>query len=133
MTDEAGSELLNQTLRANVHFGLRGGKPCWAKELLAGLQFADPNQDWFTMMLELKPIESPKAVAQLAKTKFTECILAFDLGQHPELCFTAGVKEFMAAAYDQELTTSFVECVAAESGWAHPTRMHIPVPHVNQQ
>jgi hypothetical protein len=158
-------------------------------------------------MLELKPIESPKAVAQLAKTKFSEDILAFDLdptnpacpnrqhhtygalmhpggsneltapacikhetrlckkqavarlrlsglpiqanlnhstpyeericircgggvdnehhflldcthaglaairAQHPELCFTAGVKEFMAAAYDQELTESFVECV----------------------
>ncbi len=173
------------------------------------MQFADPNQDWVTLMLELKQIESPKAVAQLAKTKFSEDILAFDLdptnpacpnrqhhtygalmhpggsneltapayikhetrlckkqavarlrlsglpiqanlnhstpyeericircgggvdnesitfcwtarmldllaatrAQHPELCFTAGVKGFMAAAYDQELTESFVECI----------------------
>jgi hypothetical protein len=76
--NQANSELLRQTLQANVHFGLREGKPCWAKELLAGLQFVEPDRDWASLMLEMKPIESPRAVAQLAKAKFTESILAFD-------------------------------------------------------
>jgi hypothetical protein len=57
VTDQARSELLNLTLQADVHFGLREGKPCWAKELLAGLRFVHPNQTG------LKPIEAPKAVA----------------------------------------------------------------------
>ena len=59
-----------------MHFGLREGKPCWAKELLAGLQFVEPGRDWASLMLEMKPIESPRVVAQLAK--FTESILSFD-------------------------------------------------------
>ncbi len=95
------ANILKQILRVNVvnvHFGLREGKPCWAKELLAGLHFVDLDRDWVSL-LELKPIESPKAA------KFIKCILAFDLGptsrQHHtyygSLMHTGGSNELTAA------------------------------------
>jgi hypothetical protein len=46
--------------------------PCWAKELLAGLQFVDRGPG--LMMLDLKPIQMPKPVPQLAKTKFNSSV-----------------------------------------------------------
>jgi hypothetical protein len=210
VADKAGSGLLTETLQANVHFGLKAGHPCWSKELHAGLQFVNPDFDWARHMVELRPIENPRAVVQLARTKFIESILQFDKdpsdpacpnrqhntystlmyvapssgkirapeyikhttqlckkqivarcrlsgspiqanlthstpyeertcqrcgcgvdnehhlliacthpglvavrAQHPDLCFEAGVREFMAAAYEPELTDSFVECITS--------------------
>jgi exonuclease III len=78
VTDQADSRLLKDTLQANVHFGLRAGHACWSRELHAGLQFVNPDFDWESHMLELRPIESPKAVAQLARAKFSSSILEFD-------------------------------------------------------
>ncbi len=210
VADKANSQLLLQTLEANVHFGLKEGKACWSRELLAGLQLADPDCDWATLMFELNPIENPKAVAQLARSRFSECISAFDKdpfdpacpqrqhntfgslmytaapdgrlctpvyikqamqlhkkqavaklrlsslpiranlehntpyeerickrcgsgvdnehhmlltcthpplvtirAQHQDLCFSTGVKELMAAAYDPQLVESFTECISS--------------------
>ena len=59
VADKADSELLRRPLPANVHFGLHGEHPCWAKEPHAGLSFVRPDFDWRTHLLELRPNEGP--------------------------------------------------------------------------
>jgi hypothetical protein len=51
---------------------------CWAKELLAGLMFVDPNKDWKTHMQQLLPIENPRGMAGLAKQRFDGSYREFD-------------------------------------------------------
>ena len=76
VADKAESELLRRTLRANVHFGLHDEHPCWAKEVQAALSFVRPDFDLRTHLLELRPIEGPRAVARVAATLFAECLHA---------------------------------------------------------
>ena len=78
VANTANSELLDFVLAAEVHQGLVNDHDCWAKELLAGLTFADPSRDWQTHMLQLKPVENPRGVAGLAKQKFADSIREFD-------------------------------------------------------
>jgi hypothetical protein len=78
VANKANSELLDFVVTAGVHQGLVHDHDCWAKQLMRGLQFADPDTDWETHMLQLKAIGSPKAVAELAKQKFASGIQVFD-------------------------------------------------------
>jgi hypothetical protein len=75
---KANSDMLDFVLMAGVHQGLVHDHDCWAEQLMHGLQFADPDTDWETHMLQLKAIGSPKGVAKLAKQKFTNSIQMFD-------------------------------------------------------
>jgi hypothetical protein len=78
VANKANSVLLDFTLVANVHQGLVHDHNCWAKELLQGLQLADPDTDWETHMLQLKMIEAPKSISRLAKQQFAAGIQLFD-------------------------------------------------------
>jgi hypothetical protein len=78
VANKANSDMLDFVLMAGVHQGLVHDHDCWAKQLMHGLQFADPDTDWETHMLQLKAIGSPKGVAKLAKQKFTNSIQMFD-------------------------------------------------------
>jgi hypothetical protein len=68
----------SQLLAAEVHQALRDDHVCWAKELLGGLMFVDPSKDWLTHMQQLRPIENPRGVAELAKQKFADSYREFD-------------------------------------------------------
>ncbi len=66
VANKANSELLDFVLAAEVHHGLFMDRDCWANELLGGLMFADPSNDWLTHMMQLKPFENPRGVAEWA-------------------------------------------------------------------
>ncbi len=72
--NSTNSELLDFVLAAEVHHSLFMDRGCWAKELLDGLMFVDPSEDWQTHMMQLKPIENPRGVAGLAKQKFADSL-----------------------------------------------------------
>ena len=78
VANKANSQLLDFVLAAEVHQGLREDHVCWAKELLEGLMFVDPSKDWLTHMQQLRPIENPRGVAELAKQKFADSYREFD-------------------------------------------------------
>ncbi len=78
VANKADSVLLDFVLAAEVHHGLFMDHDCWARQLLHGLMFIDPGNDWQTHMMQLRPIENPKAVANLAKQKFADSIREFE-------------------------------------------------------
>lgn len=79
VANKANSELLDFTLVASVHQGLVHDHNSWARELMQGLQLADPDTDWETHMMQLKAIGNPRGIARLAKQKFAAGILLFDM------------------------------------------------------
>ena len=79
VANKAGSALLDFVLAAEVHHGLWMDHDCWAKELMHGLMFVDPSMDWQTHLMQLRPIDSPKALTRLAKQKFADSIQEFDM------------------------------------------------------
>ena len=48
-------------------------------ELMHGLMCVDPSMDWQTHLMQLRPIDSPKALTRLAKQKFADSIQEFDM------------------------------------------------------
>jgi hypothetical protein len=68
--------------------GLVHDHNCWARELMQGLQLANPDTDWETHMIELKPTEYPRGIARLAKQSFDASIQVFDMDPTDPECLT---------------------------------------------
>ena len=76
VTKAAGSDLLTETLKANVHLGINEGCSCWSKELAQGLHLAAPQQDWQAHLSGLKQIDC-KAIEEAIKSGFRNTIDQF--------------------------------------------------------
>jgi hypothetical protein len=69
VANQANSQLLAETLKANIHFGLTEGVSCWSKELHDGLKFVMPDVDWHDHLTHFRSINA-NTIKQAATHKF---------------------------------------------------------------